>query len=122
MIFYPPSWLPAITQDLSTTGTVGDFVLRGSLSTASEPTVNTQVVVSADAQKIKTPRQLAEDVEALATALAHDLQWSPNEPALGGKIIAILSENTVRLHIQVSCIGKGRDYILRLRRREADVK
>lgn len=101
MIFYPPSWLPAITEDLSTTGTVGDFVLRGSLATAAEPAVDTPVLVSAHTQKAKTPRQLAEDVEALATALAHDLQWSPNEPAQGGKVIAILSENTVRSYTEM---------------------
>jgi hypothetical protein len=101
MIFYPPSWLPALAQDLSTVGTVGDFVLRGALGPASEPAVDAPVLVSAHTQKSKTPRQLAEDVEVLATALAHDLQWSPNEPAQGGKVIAILSENTVRFNTQV---------------------
>jgi hypothetical protein len=97
MIFHPPSWLPAIPQDLSTVGTVGDFVLRGPPGTSSKPTLDTPVLVSADTQRTKTPQQLAEDVEALATALAHDLQWSPNAPpAQGDKVIAILSENTVR--------------------------
>ncbi|RDL36336.1 Uncharacterized protein BP5553_05688 [Venustampulla echinocandica] len=95
MIFHPPSWLPAITQELSTVGTVGEFVLRGPLSTASKPAVDAPTLVSAVTQTTKTPRQLAEDVEALASGLAHDLQWSPNEPAQGGKVIAILSENSV---------------------------
>jgi len=96
MIFHPPSWLPAITEDLSTAGTVGDFALRGLPSTASEPAVDEPItLVSAITQKTKTNRQLAEDVEALAAGLAHDLQWSPNEPARGGKVIAVLSENTV---------------------------
>ncbi|KAI0124121.1 hypothetical protein BJ170DRAFT_703556 [Xylariales sp. AK1849] len=95
MIFQPPSWLPAITQDLSELGTIGDFVLRGPLGVASEPEVESPVLVSAHTQKSKTPRQLTEDVEALAAALAHDLQWSSNEPAQGSMVIAILSENTL---------------------------
>jgi hypothetical protein len=98
MIFYPPSWLPSIEQDLPSTSTIGDFVLRGS-TIASETSLDTTVLVSAHTQKTKTPRQLAEDVEALATALADDLQWSPNEPTEGGKVIAILSENTVSFYI-----------------------
>lgn len=98
MIFYPPSWLSAIKEDLSTAGTVGDFVLRGLPgSTTPKPAADEQItLVSALTQKSKTNRQLAEDVEALATGLARDLQWSPNEPAQGGKVIAVLSENTVR--------------------------
>jgi len=97
MIFHPSSWLPAITEDLSTVGTVGDFVLRGLPgSTASEPSPDEPItLVSALTQKSKTNRQLAEDVESLATGLGRDLQWSPNEQAPGGKVIAVLSENTV---------------------------
>jgi len=97
MIFHPPSWLPPITEDLSTVGIVGDFVLHGLTgSTTLESAVDEPItLVSAPTQKSKTNRQLAEDVEALAAGLARDLQWSPNEPAQGGKVIAVLSENTV---------------------------
>ncbi|KAH8660630.1 putative AMP dependent ligase/synthetase [Xylariales sp. PMI_506] len=95
MIFYPPSWLPALQQDLSTTGTIGDFILRGPLAESEETTIDTTVLISAQTNETKTPRQIAEDVEALATALAHDLQWSVEEQGQDGKVIAILSENTL---------------------------
>jgi hypothetical protein len=97
MIFYPPSWLPPITEDLSTVGTVGDFALRGSVSTTSRPAAfDEPTFISANNRKTKSPRQISEDVEALAAGLAHEFQWSPNEPAQNGKVVAILSENTVR--------------------------
>jgi hypothetical protein len=78
-------------------GTVGDFVLRGPLKdSSSDAAADKLVLVSAQTGKTKSSRQLAEDVETLATGLAHDLQWSPNEPSSQGpKVIAILSENTV---------------------------
>lgn len=89
MIFEPPTWLPAITQDLSTVKTVSEFVLRG-LVDADAP-----VLVSAATQQTRSPRQYAKNVEALAAGLANELQWTPNERAEGGKVVAILSENTV---------------------------
>lgn len=93
MIFHPPSWLPAIPQELASAGPVGDFVLHKLPGTASEQ----KALVSAITQKGKTHQELAEDVEALAAGLAHDLEWAPNEPAQGGKVIAVLSENTVNI-------------------------
>ncbi|ETS86314.1 hypothetical protein PFICI_00142 [Pestalotiopsis fici W106-1] len=95
MIFTPPSWLPAIEQDLSKVGTVGDFALQGTLGNASGPRVDEPTFISASTQKERTPAQIAQNVEALAAGLAHELQWSPNAPAQGGKVVAILSENTV---------------------------
>ena len=100
MIFTPPSWIPAIAHNLSELGTVGDFVLQGSLGNASGPRVDEPTFISALTQKQKTPRQLAQDVEALAAGLAHELQWSPNAPQ-DGKVVAILSENSVRSSIKV---------------------
>ncbi|KAH6649109.1 putative amp dependent CoA ligase [Truncatella angustata] len=95
MIFHPPSWLPAIAQNLTELGTISDFVLRGPPGVASESELEPPVLTSADAQKSKTPRQIAKDVEELAAGLAHDLQWSPNVDLPGGKVVAILSENTL---------------------------
>ncbi|KAI5468183.1 putative AMP dependent ligase/synthetase [Mariannaea sp. PMI_226] len=95
MIFHSPSWLPPVTQDLSKIGTVGDFVLRGQLNAGSKPVADDSVLVAADASKSRNIQQLADDVEALAAGLAYDLQWSPNEPAQGEKVIAVLSENSV---------------------------
>lgn len=98
MIFYPPSWIPAIPQELASAGPVGDFVLHRLPGTASEPGISEQkALLSAVTHKGKTHRELAEDVEKLAAGLSHDLQWAPNEPAQGGKVIAVLSENTVNL-------------------------
>ncbi|KAL4912840.1 hypothetical protein BDW62DRAFT_215999 [Aspergillus aurantiobrunneus] len=106
MIFYPPSWLPAIPLDLASAGPVGDFVLHRLPGTASEPgTLDQKALVSAITQKGKTHRELAEDVETLAAGLAHDLQWAPNE---GAKVIAVLSENTVDYHTYTwatHCLG-----------------
>lgn len=97
MIFQPPSWLSAGDQDPSAQGTVGDFVLRGAIGTPSADRLDEPVLISAHApaERTKTVRQLAEDVEALATGLANDLGWSSNEANGSGKVIAILSENTV---------------------------
>ena len=99
MIFYPPTWLPAIPQDLSAAGTViGDFVLRGGLSANGETPAasgDDQIFISAATQEILSRRQALEDVEALAAGLAHELKWVPNEPAQGGKVVAILCENTI---------------------------
>lgn len=90
--------MPAIPQDLASAGPVGDFVLHRQPGTASEPGASEQrALLSAVTQKGKTHRELAEDVETLAAGLAHDLQWAPNEPAQGGKVIAVLSENTVNI-------------------------
>lgn len=98
MVFYPPTWLPAIPQDLSALGTVGDFVLHGESESAfNQSATDSSVLVSAlDPNKSRTSQQLADDVETLAAALARELKWSPNEPAQDGKVIAILSENSVR--------------------------
>ncbi|KAL4874713.1 hypothetical protein BJY04DRAFT_203322 [Aspergillus karnatakaensis] len=95
MIFTPPSWLPAIPEGLATATTVGDFVLRGQPDT---PRDDLKVLVSATTQASKTPAQIAEDVEALAAAFSQELQWSPNEPVQGGKVVAIWSENTIDYH------------------------
>lgn len=96
MKFYPPSWLTPIPQDLSGLGSIGDFVLRGQHDAAvSDPAI----LISADDEKdVKTPQQLAEDVENLAAALAQDLEWAApaSVSADGGRVIALLSENTVR--------------------------
>jgi hypothetical protein len=98
MIFYPPSWIPAIPQELASAGPVGDFVLHRLPGTALEPGASEQkTLLSAATQKGKTHPELAEDVETLAAGLAHDLQWAPNEPAPGGKVVAVLSENTVNI-------------------------
>ncbi|KAI1859320.1 uncharacterized protein JN550_012129 [Neoarthrinium moseri] len=86
MIFTPPSWLPAIEHDLSTVGTVADFALQGTLGSASGPRVDEPTFISASTQKGRTPGQIAQNVEALAAGLAHELQWSPNAPAPGGKV------------------------------------
>ncbi|KAM0343555.1 hypothetical protein ACHAPU_008450 [Fusarium lateritium] len=91
MIFLSPPWLPPVTRDTRGMGTVGDFVLRGPLDASADG----PVLVSSDSTASKTIKQLADDVEALAAGLAHDLQWSPNESVQGGKVIAILCENTV---------------------------
>ncbi|RDW86487.1 uncharacterized protein DSM5745_03129 [Aspergillus mulundensis] len=98
MIFHPPSWLPAIPEDLSKVGTVGEFVLRGPSSAQESATESKNPLVSADGTKRKSYRQLAEDVEALAAGLAQELQWSSNESAQGDMIIGIWSENTVDYH------------------------
>ncbi|KAF3015945.1 nrps [Neopestalotiopsis sp. 37M] len=97
MVFYPPTWLPAIPQDLSALGTVGDFVLHGESESAfNQSATDSSVLVSAlDPNKSRTSQQLADDVETLAAALARELKWSPNELAQDGKVIAILSENSV---------------------------
>ncbi|KAK6853651.1 AMP dependent ligase/synthetase [Apiospora arundinis] len=95
MKFYPPSWLTPIPQDLSGLGSIGDFVLRGQHDAAvSDPAI----LISADDEKdVKTPQQLAEDVENLAAALAQDLEWAApaSVSADGGRVIALLSENTL---------------------------
>ncbi|KAK5657867.1 hypothetical protein OQA88_2415 [Cercophora sp. LCS_1] len=100
MIFHPPAWLPAISNDFSSLGTVGDFVLAGQPDGEcfNPSPAESAVLVVAQGDESKTAGQLARDVEALAAALAHDLKWSPNEelaPGEGEKVIAILSENTV---------------------------
>ncbi|KAK4185838.1 hypothetical protein QBC35DRAFT_502786 [Podospora australis] len=96
MIFHPPAWLPAITENhLSELGTISDFVLKGqpkeecfNPSPAESP-----VLVTSQGDKSKTASQLADDVEALAATLSRDLGWPPNDAA--DKVIAILSENTL---------------------------
>ena len=98
MVFYPPAWLPAIPEDLSAFGTVGDFVLGGESELPSSPSRDeSPVLVSAQGDRSKTAGQLVRDVEDLAAALAQNLKWSPNESDdQGDRVIAILSENTVR--------------------------
>lgn len=95
MKFYPPSWLTAIPKDLSGLGSIGDFVLRGKQDVEAS---NPAILISADDEKdVKTPKQLAEDVENLAAALARDLAWAAPASASAGNssVIALLSENTV---------------------------
>ncbi len=92
MMFQPPSWLPPIPKDLTTASTVGEFSLRGIHGAAQDDPIT---LVSAATQKTKTNRQLAEDVEALAAGLAEDLGWSPNDATRGGRVIAILCENSL---------------------------
>jgi len=108
MVFLPPSWLQPVASDLSRIGTVGEFVLRDRPNAPLEDTV----LISSDSSASKSTKQLADDVEALAAGLGHDLGWSPNEPVQGGKVIAILSENTVRYSTQV--IGSKINVIFRL--------
>ncbi|KAI1333957.1 putative amp dependent CoA ligase [Xylariaceae sp. FL0016] len=93
MLFHPPAWLPTISQDLSDLDTIGEFVLRGEPNNIA---TNQTVLISADdAEYLKTPAQLVEDVDALAAALAHDLCWSsPDSVAEDRNVIGILSENT----------------------------
>ncbi|KAK8110189.1 AMP dependent ligase/synthetase [Apiospora kogelbergensis] len=95
MKFYPPSWLTAIPKDLSGLGSIGDFVLRGKQDVEAS---NPAILISADDEKdVKTPKQLAEDVENLAAALARDLAWAAPASASAGNssVIALLSENTL---------------------------
>ena len=98
MVFYPPAWLPAIPQDLSAFGTVGDFVLGGESEPSFGPSPDeSPVLVSAQGDRSKTAGQLVRDVENLAAALAQDLKWPSNESVdHGDRVIAISSENTVR--------------------------
>ncbi|KAL4906202.1 hypothetical protein BDW74DRAFT_167361 [Aspergillus multicolor] len=98
MIFTPPSWLPAITEDLSKVGTVGDFVLRRPAGNEDQAKDSRNPLVSADGTKTKSYQQLVEDVEALTAGFAQELQWPANEPARSDKVIGIWSENTVDYH------------------------
>lgn len=74
------------------TGTVGDFVLRGALGTASH---NGPTLVSAVTKEEINNQQINEDTEALAAALSEEFKWTPNERVKNDRVVAILSENTV---------------------------
>jgi hypothetical protein len=93
MVFLPPSWLPDITAQIPPATNVGDFVLAGRRATGS----TRLPLVCAETGKRYTADEIGEKVEILARALCQDLGWSPNHGSAQEKVVAILSENSVRL-------------------------
>ncbi|KAF4448429.1 putative phenylacetyl-CoA ligase [Fusarium austroafricanum] len=91
MVFLPPSWVPDITSYIPPTTTVGEWALESRRATAS---VQPPFICALTGNKY-TSKDVRENINALAKALCHELEWSPNQGTGEDKVIGVLGVNSL---------------------------
>ena len=94
MPFYPPSWVPPLSQDPPDSITIHDFVFdetwgRHPLGYSRDP------FTCGLSGKTYSALEVRERTDYLARGLAKELGWRPNEGTEWDKVIAVFSVNTV---------------------------
>jgi hypothetical protein len=106
MVFSSPSWVPPIRGEIPDSVPVGQLALGGNDDVAGRAGEDDKALfvdgISGESYSRNTLRR---KVEWLASALAKDLGWSPNEGSPWDKVVAICSLNTVGSRL---CFVSGR--------------
>ena len=94
MIFNTPSWTPQLSIPIPESNLVGDFVMERDhkLYRWSDDAPS---IVCALSGKSYNMREIRDQVSYLSRGLAKRLAWSPNKGSPRGKVVGILSYNTV---------------------------
>lgn len=95
MVFTPPPWLPHFSADsIPDDVPICDFILNDKYGRAPLDTANKPFVCGITGRGY-TAREVKHRVDALARALARELNWKPNEGSEWDKVAGIFSVNTV---------------------------
>jgi len=96
MVFSSPSWVPPIRRDIPDSVPAGQFAIEGNDDVARQAVENGKALfIDGISGNSYSRDALRQRVEWLASALAKELGWSPNEGSPWDKVVAIYSFNTV---------------------------
>lgn len=94
MVFTSPSWVPQLPFDPPDTATLPDFMFNEQYGRMAMDKSYAPFTCGLSGREY-LPRELHQRVEHLASGLAKELGWKPNQGTEWDKVVGILSTNTV---------------------------